>query len=50
MNYDYDIIVIGAGASGMFETSMVAILVAALCALIKHNGGFEALVSRIDRV
>ncbi len=40
----------GSGASGMFETSMVAILVAALCALIKHNGGFEALLNGIRRV
>lgn len=40
----------GAGASGMFETSMVAILVAALGALIKHNGGFEALLNGIRRV
>lgn len=40
----------GAGASGMFETSMVAILVAALCALSKHNGGFEALLGGIRKV
>lgn len=40
----------GAGASGMFETSMVAILVAALGALIKHNGGFEALLNGIRKV
>lgn len=40
----------GAGASGMFETSMVAILVAALCGLIKHNGGFEALLSGIRKI
>ncbi len=40
----------GSGASGMFETSMVAILVAALCALIKHNGGFDALLNGIRRV
>ncbi len=40
----------GSGASGMFETSMVAILVAALCALIKHNGGFDALLHGIRRV
>ena len=40
----------GSGASGMFETSMVAILVAALCSLIKHNGGFEALLSGIRKV
>ena len=40
----------GNGASGMFETSMVAILVAALCALIRFNGGFEALLSGIRRI
>lgn len=40
----------GSGASGMFETSMVAILVSALCALIKYNGGFEALLKGIRRV
>lgn len=40
----------GTGASGMFETSMVAILVAALCALIKHNGGFDALLYGIRRI
>ena len=40
----------GSGASGMFETSMVAILVAALCALIRFNGGFDALLSGIRRI
>ena len=40
----------GEGAAGMFETSMVAVLVAALCALIKYNGGFEALLKGIRRV
>ncbi len=40
----------GEGAAGMFETSMVAILVAALCALIRHNGGFDALLSAIRRI
>ncbi len=40
----------GAGASGMFETSMVAVLVAALCALIKYNGGFDALLNGIRRI
>ena len=34
----------------MFETSMVAILVASLCALIKHNGGFDALLNGIRKV
>ena len=38
------------GAEGMFETSMVAVLVAALCALIRYNGGFEALLGGIRRV
>ncbi len=40
----------GAGASGMFETSMVAILVSAICALIRENGGFTALLNGIKRV
>lgn len=40
----------GTGASGMFETAMVAILVAALGALIKHNGGFDALLNGICRI
>ncbi len=40
----------GAGASGMFETTMVAILVSALCALIRVYGGFDALLSFIKRV
>ena len=37
----------GSGASGMFETCMVAVLVAAMCALIREYGGFEALLSAI---
>lgn len=40
----------GAGVSGMFETAMVAILVSALCALIREAGGFRALLSGIRRV
>lgn len=40
----------GSGAAGMFETSMVAILVAAMCALIREYGGFEALLSAIRHV
>ena len=40
----------GTGASGMFETAMVAILVAALCALIREHGGFDALLHFIHRV
>jgi len=38
----------GSGASGMFETSMVAVLVAAMCALIRVYGGFDALLSFIQ--
>ena len=40
----------GSGASGMFETSMVAILVAAMCALIREYGGFDALLTGIHKV
>jgi len=40
----------GSGASGMFETSMVAILVAALCQLIKEYGGFDALLYWIRKI
>lgn len=40
----------GSGAAGMFETCMVAILVAAMCALIREYGGFEALLSAIRKV
>ena len=38
----------GSGAAGMFETSMVAILVAALCGMIRVHGGFDALLSFIQ--
>lgn len=40
---------IGSGLSGMFETSMVAILVSALCALIREYGGFTALLNGIKK-
>lgn len=40
---------IGSGVSGMFETSLVAILVSAMCALIREYGGFDALLSGIRR-
>ncbi|MBQ4258692.1 MAG: Na+/H+ antiporter NhaC family protein [Lachnospiraceae bacterium] len=40
----------GSGVSGMFETSMVAILVAAICALIEEYGGFAALLQLIKKV
>ena len=34
----------GSGAAGMFETTMVAILVSAICGLVREYGGFEALL------
>ena len=40
----------GSGAAGMFETTMVAILVSAMCALIREYGGFDALLSGIQRL
>lgn len=40
----------GSGAAGMFETTMVAILVSAICALISEYGGFEALLDLIRRL
>lgn len=40
----------GDGVSGMFETSMVAILVSAICALIEEYGGFAALLSLIKKI
>lgn len=40
----------GSGVAGMFETCMVAVLVAAMCSLIREYGGFEALLSAIRRV
>lgn len=38
----------GSGAAGMFETSMVAVLVAAMCSLIRVYGGFDALLGFIQ--
>ena len=40
----------GAGVSGMFETAMVALLVSALCALIREAGGFQSLLNGIRRI
>ena len=37
----------GSGAAGMFETTMVAVLVSAICALIREYGGFTALLNGI---
>ena len=40
----------GSGAAGMFETTIVAILVSAICALIREYGGFAALLGLIKQV
>ena len=40
----------GNGASGMFETVMVTVLVSALCALIREAGGFDTLLSVVRRI
>ncbi len=41
---------IGGNMAGMFETCMVAVLVAAMCALIRANGGFDSLLYLIKRI
>jgi len=38
------------GVEGMFETAMVAVLVSALCALIREGGGFDALLYGIRTI
>ncbi len=40
---------IGAGIEGMFETMIVTILVASVAALMRDNGGFEAILEMIRR-
>jgi len=40
----------GSGISGMYETATVAVLVAAMCALIRAYGGFDALLYGIKKV
>lgn len=40
----------GTGVSGMFETAIVAVLVSAICALIKENGGFAAILQLTRRL
>ena len=39
----------GSGASGMFETILVTILVSALCGMIRAYGGFESILAFIRR-
>ena len=40
----------GSGASGMFETVMVTVLVSAMCGLIRKFGGFDAILYLIGKV
>lgn len=40
----------GAGAAGMFETTMVAILVSAIGALVQVYGGFDAILYHLKKV
>jgi Na+/H+ antiporter NhaC len=40
----------GSGASGMFETIMVTVLVTAMCGLIRVFGGFDAILYLIRKV
>lgn len=39
----------GEGTSGMFETLVVALLVAAIASLIKQNGGFDSILGFINK-
>jgi Na+/H+ antiporter NhaC len=41
---------VGNGISGMYETILVAVLVSALCGLIRIHGGFAALLDFIHKV
>ncbi len=40
----------GSGAAGMFETTMVAVLVAAMGALVREYGGFQSLLNGIQKL
>ncbi len=40
----------GQGVAGMYETTMVAVLVSAICALIREYGGFDSLLNGIKKV
>ena len=40
----------GSGVSGMYETILVTVLVTAICALVRKNGGFDALLYATKRL
>ena len=49
LNYMSAFSAMGNGTTGMFETMIVTILVASTAALIRENGGFEAILAFIRR-
>ncbi len=49
LNYMSAFAAMGDGTTGMFETMIVTILVASTAALIRENGGFEAILAFIRR-
>lgn len=49
LTYTTSLSSMGNGISGMFETIIVTILVASVAALIKENGGFEAILNFIRK-
>ena len=49
LNYMSAFTAMGDGTTGMFETMIVTILVASTAALIRENGGFEAILAFIRR-
>ena len=40
----------GSGAAGMYETTMVAILVSAICSLSQEYGGFAAILDSVKQI
>ena len=49
LTYSTALASMGDGMSGMFETMIVTILVASIAALMKENGGFEAVLNFIRK-
>ncbi|SKB83255.1 Na+/H+ antiporter NhaC [Lachnospiraceae bacterium] len=49
LNFTSAFSAMGTGTEGMFETMIVTILVASISALMKENGGFEAILDTIRR-
>ena len=41
---------LGKGASGMFETILVTLLVSAICALIRERGGFDFILAAVKKL